>query len=346
MALPTLVKTYEHDINNQGGISSDNYQDIRRTMFQMKDALTGGGSGGISTKPMLVSRSCDSVSHGITDYWLAYTNIVVANINHSWIVLRSQGTIPYEICIDMQDASPHLYQLNYIGVSMGGLFSADQGNPVSSPNRPTPGPSLGSLSERPSAPDERQVLGSDISWAAGRTVSFLSRIHVIMSTDGDMMMMIVHIDNVPTIVWRYDLLQDPTTGYINGMHVWMRMQVSLASALSFSEVTTSSQKWSYDGLADIRGAYISYEAYNSTETAAAVGFTIANEWDNDWPFYPLGVWTVGTKRGRVGTITDMWLGSVGTNEADHYPDVPTLYQFAQVGDLIIPWDSANQILTS
>jgi len=335
MALPTLVKTWEHDINNQGGVSSGvSGEDCARTMFQMKDALTGGGSAEIATKPMLVSRSCDSVSFGTTDYWLAYTNIVVANVNHSWIVLKSQGTIPYEICIDMQDNSPHKYQLNYIGVSMTGSFNAGAGG------------SDGSLSTRPTAPDELQILGTDQTWCAGLNVGFLSRVHAMMSTDGDTMMLIVHINNVPTIVWRFDLVQDPITGYVNGMHVWMRMQISLANALSFAELTTVSYKWSYDALADIRSTYISYEAYDSTEVACSVGFVVANEWDNDWPFYPLGVWTVGDKRGRVGTISDLWLGSTGTNEADHYPDVPTLYQFAQVGDCIIPWDSTNQILTS
>ncbi len=332
MALPTLVKTWQFDVNNQGGISAGAPADYQRTAFAIKEALTNFG-----TLPMVVSRSSDgSSTAGAGDKWSTFSDIITAPIgsNHSWIVLKSQGTIPYEICMDFSDASSNNYDVGFIGVSMTGGFNAGAGGED------------GSLTARPVATDEIQFYGTDTRWLAGLTGAALqSRVHGLMSTDGNTMMLIVHVNNLPTVVWRFDLLQDPITGFTSGMHIWLEHQISATSGMSFAKAMTTTNKWTYDN-ATLNIANISYEAIKTEEVACAINFTVANEWDSEWPMYPLGVWTVGEERGRVGTVTDMWLGSTGTNEADHYPAVPTLFQFAQVGDLIIPWDSTNQILTS
>ncbi len=335
MALPTLVKTWQFDSNNQVGVNAGNPEDTQRTAFAIKEALTNFG-----TLPMVVSRSSDgSSTAGAGDKWSTFSDVIVAPIgsNHSWIVLKSQGTIPYEICMDFSDASSHNYELGFLGLSLTGGFNAGAGG------------TDGSLTTRPTAADEIQLYGANTRWLAGLSTSssHLSKVHALMSDDGDTMMMIVYINDVPTIVWRFDLLQDPIAGFVNGMHVWVKIQINSTNTLSFSAaMQTDINKWTYDGLSTTRTAYFSYEAFDTTEQATARGFTVANEWDGEWPMYPLGVWTTGTKRGRVGTVSDMWLGSTGTNEADHYPDTGTLHQFAQVGDLIIPWDSTNPLLTS
>ncbi|KKL59994.1 hypothetical protein LCGC14_2209760 [marine sediment metagenome] len=183
MALPTLVKTWQFDVNNQGGISAGAPADYQRTAFAIKEALTNFG-----TLPMVVSRSSNSVTADATDNWATFSDVIVAPIgsNHSWIVLKSQGTIPYEICMDFSDASSHNYDVGFIGVSMTGGFNAGAGG------------SDGSLTARPIATDEIEFHGTDTRWLAGLTGAPLqSRVHALMSTDGNTMMMIVHVNNLP-----------------------------------------------------------------------------------------------------------------------------------------------------
>ena len=328
MALPSLVKTWQFDVNHRGGVDSVNLEDHQRHAFAIKEAMTN-----FALKPMLVSRSSNaSVADG-TDNWSTYTDVVWSTGNHSWIVLKSQGTVPYEICMAFDDATPQ--DSSYIGFSMSGGFNAGAGG------------TDGSISARPTALDEMAVHVANWDWAGNQT-TFNSQIHGLMSTDGNTMMMIAFINNVPQAVWRFDLLQDPTTGYVNGMHVWMKFSSTIGSVMTFTQSSSTGNKWSWDdgGGAQFLTAHLSFEAIGSTEVGAPVDFTQPNTWSGKWPFYPIGVWTEGAKRGKAGMITDMWWGSASAGEGSMYPDTGTPNQFAQVGKLIIPWDSTNPLLTS
>lgn len=64
---------------------------------------------------------------------------------------------------------------------------------------------------------------------------------------------------------------------------------------------------------------------------------LANEIDGAWPMWPIGLAspTAGV-RGRHGTLVDIWYGSHNVPSGDMYPTDGS-NQFAQIGDLIIPW---------
>ncbi|KKL59995.1 hypothetical protein LCGC14_2209770 [marine sediment metagenome] len=130
------------------------------------------------------------------------------------------------------------------------------------------------------------------------------------------------------------------------MHIWLEHSPSTSSILTFTEATGSGNKWSWDdgGGAQLLTAHLSFEAIGSTEVGAPVDFTQPSTWSGKWPFYPIGVWTEGAKRGKAGMITDMWWGSARAGEGSMYPGTGTLNQFAHVGTLIIPWDSTNPLL--
>jgi len=331
MALPTLVKTWEFDVNNRGGVGLSIASDIKKHAFAIKEALISASF----TLPMVVTRSSNaSVADG-TDNWATYADVVVSSGNHSWIVLKSQGTVPYEICIAFDDNTS--YQSSFFGFSMTGGFNAGAGG------------TDGTISARPTATDEVAVHTTNWNWAGGQFAAFSSMIHVLMSTDANTMMMIVYINGAAVSVIRADIIQNPTTGYAigggAGMHFWLRFTNDATNVLAFSQAAGSGNKWSLDDVVGLDGnVFFSYEAIDVTEIACIATFHQPNAWTGKWPFYPVGVWTTGAKRGRVGTLSDIWWSSGANAQGDMYPAVGSLYQFANVGNMIIPWDGVGPLL--
>lgn len=329
MALPTLVKDWQFDVNNRGGISTSSTQDFAKTMFAIKEALTNFG-----LNPMTVSRSSNASVATAGDNWATYDDVNWDLGNHSWIVLKAPAgcPVPYEICIAMDDSA--WWQTSYIGFSMTGGFNAGAGG------------TDGTISARPTALDQVQVHAINWGWAGGQSAAHSSMVHGLMSEDGHTMMLIVYINRIPVIVIRHDIIQNPVTGYGigagAGMHFWLRFGNSTTTnILSFAESAGSAWKYSLDDVVGLNGSvYFSYESISNTEIACGQFFHGPDAWTGKWPFYPIGVWTAGTKLGRVGTITDMWYSSAAAGQGDVYPDVGSLYQFATVGNLIIPWNGS------
>lgn len=329
MALPTLVKTgatgWQFDVNNRGGEGTSSTQDFAKTMFAIKETMTN-----FPTLPMVVSRSSNASTASAGDNWTTYDDVNWSSGAHSWIVLKSQGPIPYEICIACDDSA--WFQTSWIGFSITGGFNLAAGG------------TDGTTSARPTALDEVEVHGTNHNWAGGQTAAHSSMVHGLNTKDGDTLMLIVHINGSAVIVWRFDIIQNPVTGYTTGMHMYLRFGTSGSNLLSLSNQAGSGNSWSMDDTVGLNGTvYLSYEAINDTESAALSSFTQPNAWDGNWPFYPVGVWTGGAKRGRVGTLTDIWWGSSGAYEGDSYPNTGTLYQFVVVGNMVIPWDQTNPL---
>lgn len=78
--------------------------------------------------------------------------------------------------------------------------------------------------------------------------------------------------------------------------------------------------------------------YTGPATASSPAGGAANDFTGEWPMFPLGYFGVTSgARGRLGTATDLWLGNDGVGNCSAYPN-DTSYQFAQYGNLILPWD--------
>lgn len=334
MALPTLTKTYEIDPNNVGGVGSTEYEDHRRALFAIKEALVGGGSGEISTKPFLVSRSSNSSSAGASDLWTSWGSIVFnySTFNHSWIVLKSQGSIGYELCIDC-NLQAEVCERMPIYMSPSGSYTG------------------GSTGARPTAPDEITIRDTGKFWL-GNAGAANSRIHASISTDGDVVTVWAYIAGVCVLFWRIDVVIDKVTGWTDGL--WVRFMGGSNSAYhmatwSYWNSTDATQLTSIGEEAGVTFRILpSYEGMGSTEVGWPLMFSVSNEWTSEWGIGAMGLWadTPGY-RGKVGTATDLFWGAQARNDGDQYPAPPNpLYQFVQVGDLILPWDGATQMLIS
>lgn len=327
MALPTLTKTYEIDPNNAGGTSVSNLEDCQRTMFALKEALVGGGSAEISTKPMTVSLSSDGATAGASDKWVDFLDLIWSAGAHSWIVLKSAGSIGFEICIDLEDANP--YDVGGIFISPSGAFAG------------------GDASNRPTAGDEFTALPANSEWCGNATSTFTTKVHVMISTDGNVIMAFVFNLNKLVTMWRFDLVADPVTGWTDALHYWVQStSPSTTHLLSHAAVSTSVGKY-IEEAGTAYNTVFSYEAILAAEVSVGLAFVVPNDFDSAWPLSTVGIWSedVGA-RGKLGTLTDIWWVHDFLNTGDQMPDVPTTKQFAVLKNMVVPWDSVNVIETA
>ncbi len=327
MALPILVKTYEIDPNNTGGIASSNLEDNQRTMFALKEALTGGGSAEITTKPMTVSRSSDASSAGAADYWVDFLDLVWSAGAHSWIVLKSAGDITFEICIDLGDVNP--YHVGGIIISPSGAFAG------------------GDASNRPTAGDEFTAIATNNAWCGLHTTTFVSKVHAMISTDGNVITAFVFVNNKMMMMWRFDIVADSVSGWADALHYWVQSSTATGThLLTHSQIALGTGKF-IEEAGSVYGTLFSYEAYNSTELNVGLSQVVPNDLDSAWPMSPVGFWSqdVGA-RGKLGTLTDIWWVHDVLNAGDQLPGVPTPKQFSVLKNMAIPWDSSTVIQTA
>ncbi len=322
MALPTLTKTYEVDPNNAGGTSVSNLEDHQKTLFALKDALTGGGE--IATAPWTVPLSSDGTSAGAADYWTAYTDLVWNTAAHSWIVLECAGSVGHQLMIDLDNAAA--YRVNKIGWSPSGAYVG------------------GDINTAPTAGDEIQLIGANSAWLNNSAGNHTSKVHVSVSTDGDVTRVWVYIGNACLLLWDFEVVNDKVTGWADG--VFVHLDNNTTSVALIARMGLSTYNYAEEAGVTIK-QFLSYEGYGVTEEAFFIGQTTPNDFDLSNPMWPIGLWSEQAPyRGKMGNLVDIWWGLQVRADGDQYPDVPTLYQFVQVGDLILPWDSSTVMQTA
>jgi len=317
MALPTLSKTWQFNVNNQTTAQGTALADCRKTLRGIKDAMIG-----FATNPWTVRYSCDSVTAGTAgdgvDRWSADTNLVWANAGtaHSWIVLRQTGIgTTYELLISCENATPsNLTLLTSISGFSGGSTTA-----------------------RPTATDELTV-ASSVQWIAGTDVS--NRWSVMQSTDGQCTRILVGYSGNFTTLIVLDKPNNPTTGWSTpnfsalyfasgGLNTNTTGVISATSPVARSRIgsTNGSVSLTIEGMG------------NNFSTDTAIG-NIANEVDSSWDMWPLGIACITSGvRGRHGSLFDLWAVSTVRASGDMIP-ADGSNQFAVFGSFVLPWNGS------
>jgi hypothetical protein len=320
VALPTLVKTWNYDVNKLYATTGTATTDYQQTLRGIKNSLKAFASG------WTVVGSSNSVTAGLdaTDRWSTNGDLVwaAAGNAHSWIVLKQTGLATnFQLCIDLNNASPS-------AISM-----------VASPNAGFTG---GSTTARPTATDEIAALSQD-NWITSGFVTFTARVHAWQSNDGQCTRVVGHIGGVPTLFWIFDKAQAPVTG-------WTYAVVAGASkgADGTNGVLRYADWWSASSWLGGRtpngtfNAYLSCEGFNGA--AFGANLVIQNELDSNWPLVPMAiVSTTAGSRGRLGSVFDLWYGSTAIGEGDTYPDDATR-QFVQFGHFVFPWNGSVPLM--
>lgn len=323
MSLPALVKTWQHNVDNQtlalGGALLDN----QTTLLGIKNALVGVG-----TNPWVVRYSCSSTVAGTAgdgvDRIAVATNWVWGNAGsaHSWIALRQTGIATnFELLISCEGVSATGVLLT-IAVSPSAAFTG------------------GTTTARPTATDEIVLLASATWGVVGADIS--QRWSVMQSTDGQSTRVILCNSGDIRGYWILEKPINVTTGWTNPSVCFVSGATNLASVANLTTSATAT------AIGRMRNGAIC----NVTMTCEGIGGAgpfpsdvfignIANEIDNAWMMLPIGIagLTAGN-RGRHGTLNDLWLGSTTVVSGDTYPNTGTNL-FAQFGNLIVPWNGGG-----
>jgi hypothetical protein len=144
-----------------------------------------------------------------------------------------------------------------------------------------------------------------------------------------------------TGLWIFDEVRDPVTP-------WANPRVATATG----QLSTEADYLTYANYNDVANLYgvaaSSFDAFMTSEgyIASAVGQRIgtADSQSGGWPMCPMGICSeTALNVGRKGSLYDIYWGSITRVTGDSYPDDGT-YQFAQFGDIILPWNGTRPVV--
>ena len=315
MALPTLAKTWQFDVN-QVIYGSSTQSAFDALVIALKDSLKT-----FPLNPWTVWGSCDAVTaynDDGTDCWVDETDIVHAQAGtaHSWIVLENTVT-GMQFCIDVvHGGSTYYYTATLVGSFTG--FSAN-----------------GTTTTRPTATDE-VVLVSVGAWIPNSAVTLI--LHVMHSTDGEETRVLVCYNDFVCDFILFGLPIDPISGWTTGL---MAAKVNGGTANSPTYALFNDATAIYTQLSGVTTAmYATSEGFID----AAIGqyITYPDDDTGEWPMSMMGLATVaGVHRGRKGMVTDLYWGSVGVENCFVYTNTEgTSRGFVHFGEMIFPWDGS------
>lgn len=328
LGLPTLEKTWQFDVN-QLVTGTSRIDHHRKVLWAAKQSLIS-----FASSAWTVAGSGDTVTAGMdaVDRWDAPTDIVFTvsdaggTSTRSWIVL--QNVNGSQLLLDCRrDDNP------------GG--SQNEGIEIHIHWSPSGGFTGGATNAAPTATDER-ILASTGAWLAGINGAAQFRVHVLMSIDGANTLVFFVRNGACTSRWLF-------LTAVDGDAAWTLPYI--ADATNNANTTEATGGPNYSALLDTEafagvvspGGLVftcSLSTWGSVNDAIGQRLTNASYFTGEYPFLPVGIVSNTTgMRGRIGRVQDLWFGSAAVVTGTTFPSgVP---QFAQFGDLVVPWDGST-----
>lgn len=323
MALPTVVKTWQYNVNQSSPATGNTSSEGRQVALLIKNSMIG-----FASTPWTVRYSCNSVTAGTAgdgvDRITTTANIVnaAAGVAHSWIVLRQTGMgLNYELCFDFSTANAYIWSTV---ISYGAGFTG------------------GSTTARPTATDE-VVLALSGAWKSNASNS--NRVHVLQASDGSNTHVFV-TDSNGSFSWLPLMVPSNTvTGWSTPTLAAMFGGSGAAgNSLASSVWAPAAGVFTMRAASTTGIASLACEGNAGGVLPALVPGSVPNDLDSAWPMLPLSTFGITTgMRGRNGTIVDLWAGSANVPTGDTYPN-NTTYQFCQFGSVIVPWNGTLPLL--
>jgi hypothetical protein len=326
VSLPTLVKTYQYNVNQANAATGTVLTTNRNLLLLLVATLKG-----FATLPWIVRYSCSSTVAGVADdlvdRWAAAANLVWSAVagTHSWMVLRRNDGV--EILLDLTGTSSSGSVLNLM-ISPSAHFTG------------------GTTTARPTATDEFCSTSSGAGVAYGPpSADTATRLHVWHSTDAT----VTHVGIAALgVMCGWVTIASPQPPISSGWTspVWgmcfgttgatdvMTVGNLVSGAIGKGRVTTLMN------LGLTSEMYLDAAGGQLHRTLVQV-----NDLTSEWEMYPIGLFSVtASHRGRHGVVFDMWWGSDGVATADTYPNDVTR-QFIQFGKLILPWNGSVPVMS-
>lgn len=325
MALPSLDKTWNFQVNQSCGNFVSVADDIKDFLLKLKNSLVALG--------WTVWGSSNSVNAGNgdgVDRWVTVANVVGANAGspHSWIVLKNTALATNAaILIDYSGGSTS-YSFS---VSVTGFGAANSGVDGTNVLAPT---------------------GSGVySYVAGVTfclhqsnATFKCKLHVIASTDlectrvfvtsalypQNVGVFIIEKSKNPVVEWLY-----PVYTVTTAFETRLNSNQLSDGGIVFSKQNSTSLVLRYtgEGIGNANGGSNNLADFQPVADDNSAG---------SFPMFPINILcsTVGHRNWRKGSVYDMWWGSYNVRQGTTYPSNGTK-QFAQFGRIIVPWNGTD-----
>lgn len=341
MALPSLIKTWQFQVNNQVVAQGTSLATGRLLVRSIKNALLGTGAwtdsnnGAIaSTNPMTCKGSNNGAgafgNNDNVDRWTTDANLVwaAAGSNHSWTVLKLGGSAAM-ICIDLNSATNTVFTMVYS--ASGGFFAANGGTD-------------GTATARPTATDEN-VVGSVVGYGMS-TVDSTCRWHVMKSSDGLAYRVVICRSAATVGFWNVERVNnrigaswpEPTLATLDGTNGAGPVMTTGELGNSGSSVLPRSR----DDTASIQ---LIMTCEGKDNQSLNLFETIPIDKTGENPMFPAGLYcpTAGHV-GPIGSMVDCWWGLANLADGTTYPAAGTLHQFVQFSDVILPWNTSVPVL--
>lgn len=312
------IRTYANKRMVVYGVLTTTYYD--NLYWMIKESMqygTNGVKGG--TAAWTVVGSSDSVNFNMagTDLLVAPANIVQGTVNHSWIVLQQplQGNAPgyLQVCFDWNGATAALMSMAF-SVSAG--FTG------------------GAINARPTATDE--VIPITLGTIFGGTSSTGScGVNCLKSTDGKSTRIVVTRDGTFEVraLWMFEELVDIES-------YWPSKSIVCVAPLAQVSLSGSVYIFNYQGGSHSgRLTWAGVTDYVLSDTFSPATMMHRPSYGGEWPVFPVGFCnTVGTNKGRLGNVADMWAAPYSMPTGQYLgSSLGGEFQYVNIGGFVFPW---------
>lgn len=374
MALPTIEKTWQFNVNRVVG-SAAGLAVNKQLLLDMKNMLIAGGGLGTWTNAAggtispvnawTVGYSCNSVTAGTVndgvDRWTTVSNVVNTSFTspgvHSWIVLKSTTLDAggnFQLLIDWvsDDTTSGTYGTFAMYLSRTAGFTG------------------GTTSARPTATDEifcgqghtgafhaTGTYGPTFGNVAGSADGYA--LHCMTSTDGKSYRLIVTRGNTASFILALEQSTNSPAGWT--VPIYVIHASSWAATYSSGDVfsgtdeaahTAFKYEWHVTAVAPVSGKYKMYLAQESLGLGSAgYGSFVPprgrpyyadhrlSSLSGDYLITQIDVVSVESNfTGRMGYVTDMWACSAPS--ASTFPAAGAK-TYAQLGSIMVPWNTTT-----
>lgn len=311
MPIPTLEDTYQVSPNHRIEASGVALTDNKAVLLAIKNSLL--------TLDYVLTKSSNGTVANTDDNWDTGADLVWnAAGAHSWALFTEAEGSQLLISMDCASADGHLASF-FLSASGGFTGGSTTANPTSTDSTP---------------------LASGAAWGGVTSSDSDILINIIKGALGILHVVILSA-NAVLGYWLVAKVKDPT-GTLDPYTGWDPAYVGYvragADAMDKANLFDSDKVHAYltggvnDGLVSF---FMTAEAYGEGPIFSE---STNDDQTSEYPLSPIGLFsTTATRKGRKGSLYDMWWGLTINSTGDTYPKDGSR-QLIQVGDLVLPWN--------
>ena|SRR5271166_22462 len=328
---PTLVKTWQYNVNQALVANGSQPTDAQKLMFALVTSFTSS-PGWVNSWTILESSNSVAVA-GAGGNWASFANLIWANAGtaHSWIVLEQTGvTGTFQVLIDLNSTNTF-----FATITMS----------------PSAGFTGGTTTAAPTAVDGVPLFAGPGAWGVDSSVSIQYKLHVMQSTDGACTRAFIcrysnsSAGGVVSGYIAFEVPQNPVTGWVNPVvGLWLGAS-GATQELSYTNLYNNANTVGR-GVSNMTLVWTG-ETGTGNRVLIADAFYAPNSFNGGLVLHPVGLYSAtASNRGRHGWFFDLWWGP---GQFQNSPNIQfpaaANYDFAQFGVIVVPWNGTTCQMT-